>query len=102
MLSFIAIVVIVGYLAYKLGRANGHAEAVSHCDLSFLRRLTIVKGMVDNMLVQCGMSQHTPDTLELAVDGQVFFSGSAQELAERSIELDQLIVQVKKTHPELA
>ena len=101
MLSFIPILLIVGYLAYKFGRASGPAEAVSHCDLSFLRRLTIIKGMVDNMLVECGMTSHAPETLELVVNGQIFFKGSAQELAERSIELDQLIAQLRKTHPEL-
>lgn len=101
MLSFVAIVVIVGYLAYKLGRLNGHAEAESHCDVSFLRRLTIIKAIMDNMLLECGMSSQTPDTLELNANGQLIFRGSAAELAERSIQLDQLIVQLKRTHPEL-
>lgn len=102
MFWYILVTLSLIWLSFKMGRMIGHGEAVSHCDKTFMRRLVMTKAVMDNMIMQHGMSHVVPDEVSLNVDGQPVFVGTPIELAERSTNMGELIAKMRETHPHLA
>lgn len=88
------------YLAYSLGKANGHREAVTHCDRSFISLLRTTKQVMDDWLVMSALTRSAPERFTLQVNNILHVEGDARQIAKWSVELGELIDRIEHLFPK--
>jgi hypothetical protein len=100
MLWNILVAVILMYLSYRAGRCVGYVDAVSHSDKNFWRMLVATKRQMDRAILKHCSSDTVPQQVLLTVNERLVFVGSPEDLAQRSIEVGELITHIEKVCPE--
>ena len=77
------------YAGKRIGFRRGHFEAEMHCQRSFIDKLRFTKHMLDQMLRDSMV--HSPEEVELVLNGEIIVKGTLQDAAKKSVELDTLI-----------
>jgi hypothetical protein len=88
------------FLMYLMGRHVGYIDAATNSDKNFWRMLVVTKLQMDRAILKHCSSHTTPPQITLTVNDRLVFIGSPADLAQRSIEVGELIKHIEEVCPD--